>query len=448
MDKSCLICAGKEWVSADHFRAMPENMVVCKSCGFITFDRFKTEEDYYLYYDLEYRNSKSVNSQNVVTTNRKIGYHQKFLAPWLKGKKDLVCGEIGAGIGYFLRWLRDAHGVQDVSGSELTTSFRRYAEHAFQLPLTQDFDYSKKYDLICIYHTLEHIPNADEILEKARGALKEGGILYVATPIWMEELFKFGGGVFTTFDDHFHRDHVNAWSRWHLKSLYERTGWKIVTENKTMYGWTVMLQPADPKPVGTPPKTSDQVLLQLSDMQRAAIAYTKRNYQESLRLYPQFVDSYLAEIGSNPKEFDKQMQLCTLGEQACPNTKIFNCQRGLILYQYGRLEEAERELAIALDSKPHDDNILLHLGMIQMRRGDALKKTDEAKSKEFYRKAIGAFEKIININPNSYGQCMDYIGMILSNTPGKNEVPEPKFTSPHAEGRPFINVETEPVRNG
>lgn len=430
----------------DYLRTVPENMVVCESCGFVTFDRFKDESDYYLYYEKEYRNSKTVNSSNVVTTNRKIGYHQKFLGSWLKDKKDLVCGEIGAGIGYFLRWLRDAYGHKEIYGSELTSSFRRYAKHSLGVSLTQEFDYSKKYDLIGIYHTLEHIPNADEVLDKLRGSLKESGILYVATPVWMEELFKFGGGVYQTFDDHFHKDHINAWSRWHLEALLARTGWKIVQENRQMYGWTIALERADKKEIGKPTKTSQEVVTQLSDMQRASVAYQKRNYQEAIRLYPQFVDAYLAEVGNNPKDFDKQMQLCEIGEHVCKNTRIFNCQRGLILYQYGKLDDAEKELLYALEVKPHDDNILQHLGMINLRRGEVLLKKDIVKAKDTLRYAISLFEKIININPMSYQQCMDYIGYMLSIVPTEGEEHEPEFTCPHAEGRPFINIEKEAVK--
>lgn len=450
--KVCIFCQGTEWIDVDHLRAEPQNMIVCKGCGFITFKRFHDENEYHAYYDRDYRQSKVVNTSNLITTNRKIGYHEKFLRPWFKEwqeknkGKQAVVGEIGAGIGYFLNWARHAFNA-DVSGSELTTSFRRYGKHAFNVDISKDFDYSKKYDLIACYHTLEHIPDPAEVLNKLHGCLNTGGALYIAVPIWMDEMAKFGGGPFAGFDDHFHHDHINAWSRWHFKSLLEVTGWQMIRDNPRMYGWTMLLTPCEKKPLGKPPMTAEEVATQLSDMQRAATAYRKGQMQEAIRLYPQFVDAYLAEMGANPKDFDKQMQILEIGEKNCPNSCLFNAQRGMLYYQYDRLDEAERELAKLLDVKPHDDNVLLHMGMIYLRKGEALLKKDRPRAMQFLQEAVKIFDKIISINPSGYVQCYDYIAYTFSIVPLDEELKENgrRFVAPHAEEAPHIDLEKERV---
>lgn len=455
MAKTCWLCASTEWHDVDFLRADPQGMIVCKGCGLVTFKRFDDPAEYKAYYDTEYRESKQANASNLITTNRKIGYHDKFLGPWLRERQEKKLppprvGEIGAGIGYFLRWMRDIWKCEDVRGAELTTAYRRYAQHAFNITtVTEDFDYSHTYDLLCVYHTVEHFPDPKEVLVKLRGCLAPGGILYLATPIWMEELMKWGGGPFTTFDDHFHPDHINAWSRWHFKSLLDITGWKIVKDDPQFYGWTMFCETTEPISLGTPPKSAQDVITQLSDMQRAATSYRKGNFQEAIRLYPQFVDAYMAEIGNAVKDVNKQMELCELGSKLCPNTRLFHAQKGLILYQYDRWDDAERELSYAIEVKPHDDNLLMHVGMIYLKRGDlCLKQGKVDEGKKFFRTAVNIFDKIIGINPTVYTQCFDYIAYIFSMVPKEEELATDgkKYSAPHAEGAPHIDLLREQVK--
>ena len=211
-----------------------------------------------------------------------------------------------------------------------------------------------------------------------------------------------------------------------------------------MYGWTVLLEQTEKIRVGKSEQTSDEVVIALSDMKRACTAYTKGNFQEAMRLYPQFVDAYLAEIGKSVKDFDRQMSLCDIGKKACPNTRVFSGQKGLILYQYEKYDAAEKELAYALDAKPHDDNYLMHMGIIYMRRGEAIREKDPLQSKKYYKVAVDVFDKIIGINPMLYAQCFDYIAYIFSVTEtGDVPAEASKFTAPCGEGAPIINLVEE-----
>lgn len=446
-DTACYLCGSKEWLSVDYLRSEAQGMAVCKSCGLIVFHRWKTNEEYEAYYATQYRERQTVNMMNLVTTNRKLGYHEKFLGDWLKEKtkdgKKITVGEIGSATGYFLRWMRDIYKA-DVCGTELLPAFRRYAKWAFDISLAKEFDYSRKYDLVALYHVLEHIPDPKEVLLKLKDCIAPGGVLYLTVPVWMEEMMKWGGGAFTTFDDHFHPDHVNAWSKWHFKKLLKETGWKIVKENPKMYGYMVLLEPVAITEVSAlqPPKSSEEVVHQLTDMKRAAIAYQRGDFGEAMRLYPRFVDAYLAQIGQESKSLDRQMELIAMGTRMCPNTILFEAQRGLILYQYGRLDEAEKILLSAVENKPHDDNLLLHIGLIYLKKGDcSLKSGDIPAAKLLFGKAVSLFDKLIGINPGMYQQCYDFIGYIFSTIPLDEELSTAcHFTAPAVEGGPRINL--------
>lgn len=447
--KICLFCKSQEWIDADYLRAEPANMVVCKECGFITFKRFRDDDDYKNYYDKDYRKSNVVNTNNIVTTNRKIGYHEKFLSEWFTKKKaelnrPIIVGEIGAGIGYFLKWAKDRFGCE-VSGSELTGIYRNYAKNAMGIDLTIEFDFEKKYDLISCYHTIEHIPEPDVLLKRLRGCLNPGGVLYIATPIWMEELMRWGGGTFTTFDEHFHPDHINAWSRSHFEWLLDITGWYILSENRQMYGWTMLLEPGPPDEHGVDKDIlpdGENVMEQLEKMQRAITAYRKNNFSEAISIYPQFVDAYMGEIEKASKDFSRQMEICDAGQKACQNVRSFQAQKGMILYQYDRLDEAHKELIDALEAKPHDQGILLHLAMISLKIGEAQLKTDYKKGKDILKIAVNIFDKIIMMNPTAYAQCYDYIAYVFSICPSTepDSSKDLEFVAPASEGAPHIDL--------
>lgn len=462
--KSCAICSGTEWTDVDHLRAKPEGMIICNGCGFITFERFDSHEEYEAYYDTDYRSSKVVHFGNLVTTNRKLGYHESFLGKMLRDRKDMRICDIGSGIGYFLKWCRDNYGHKRISGVELTGVYRRYAENAFDIKTSTKFDPSQKYDLVACYHTLEHIPDPMGLLSQVREAMAGGGRFYVATPVWMEEFMKFGGGVFGTeghpFDEHFHPDHVNAWSRWHLHELLSRAGWEIEREDRAMYGTTLLLKPCEPreyrKPqVGalseSPPKfpwkdVPSDVITQLSDMKRSATALSKGQMSEALRLYPQNVDAALGEIGAAFKDYVRQTQMCDMAEKLCPNTMVFNMQRGLLFYQRGRLDDAEREFIKVLEKKPHDDNALMHMAMICLRRGESALKTDYKSAKAEMQKGVAILDLIANINPALHAECFNHSAYAMSVCPTDAEMAVSmngggKFSCPHDDDAPHIGEE-------
>src|SRR3990172_7484620 len=140
--KICWFCQSTEWIDVDYLRAEPQSMVVCQCCGLVTYHRFTDQHEYESYYDHQYRDAQGVNIHNLLTTNRKTGYHEMFLGEWLKAHPGARVGEIGSSIGYFLRWARDKYKAQIVCGSELTSTHRRYAKHAFKVDLTKDFDFT------------------------------------------------------------------------------------------------------------------------------------------------------------------------------------------------------------------------------------------------------------------------------------------------------------------
>ena len=95
--KECPICDASDWKSLDYLRDQeywyykdylendfesenifdikPVGFKICKSCGFATYDYIDDEELKRRYDDL----IKIVDVGSIITKNRKIAYHEKFL---------------------------------------------------------------------------------------------------------------------------------------------------------------------------------------------------------------------------------------------------------------------------------------------------------------------------------------------------------------------------------
>lgn len=442
--KQCIICDSDSWYDVDYLRSKSQNMIVCKECGFITFDRFKSIEEYELFYQYDYR-QMPVTVDNLITTNRKLGYHEFFISDYLKKNKDLCIYDIGAGIGYFLRWARDKYGHKRVSGCEFVEAFRNYAYNAFDITLTARFDDSlksiqQKYDLIVMYHSLEHIPDPVVFVSKVKQYLAEGGKLYIATPTWMGEMTNFGGMPFKSFDDYFHENHLNAWSKKQFRYFLKKMGLRIIKDESKIYGYTVLCEASNESVQESSLDKQDykDVVYQLETMQKASRQYQKGDYREAIRLYPKFCDAYMAEVGQNQGKFDMQMKIIEAYEKICSDTVLSHVQRAILFFQYNMLDQAEEQFRIALNYRRCDENILQYLAIIAMKKADALMKTDIEEAKKLYKRACEIFDVVIGINPLLYAECYNFIARCLSIIPcDRNEKPQ-EFKQPQVDGAPTV----------
>jgi len=94
--------------------------------------------------------------------------------------------DIGAGIGAFLSLGRDTYGW-DVVGTEVSTSAVRIARERYHLDLllgrVEDLDLpAESFDLITLWHVLEHVPSPSQTITLCHKLLKPGGYLAIAVP--------------------------------------------------------------------------------------------------------------------------------------------------------------------------------------------------------------------------------------------------------------------------
>jgi hypothetical protein len=107
----CIICDSVGlWKNVDQYRQKAHGMAMCTQCGFITYPEIVSDHAKMVeYYREEYREPPTY--QNLLTGERKLHYHDAFLAPlfeeWRKtGKTSPKICEVGAAFGLALTWFR------------------------------------------------------------------------------------------------------------------------------------------------------------------------------------------------------------------------------------------------------------------------------------------------------------------------------------------------------
>jgi len=256
--RDCTICEKNDWKDVDAFRGVQAQiggkkspMMLCKNCGFVTYDI--DQETLNEYYRNDYRNPSF---GNVVTGARKINYHQAFLDPlfkmWksLEKTKPVVC-DTGAAMGIFLNWMQQNLPEGEYYGTEYTESMRKVAYYEYGLKLTEEFDTSKKYDLISSYKVAEHQLNVKEELLKYKECLTDDGYLYVSVPTWFGVMNSFGsnGFVLSSHDlritSYYDIRHVNSWSRKLFETLLKKCGFQVCHEDHDAYDSTYLCKRND-----------------------------------------------------------------------------------------------------------------------------------------------------------------------------------------------------------
>lgn len=153
------------------------------------------------------------------TIHKKIHLLNKLNA---SGKKVL---DIGAGTGDFLQACKN-DGWQ-IHGVEPNVQARSIAEKKLNEPLAETTDAltGSDYDVITLWHVLEHLPDLKGTIRNLSGMLKQEGSIVIAVPNHKSYDAKFYGEFWAAYDVPRHLWHF---SRKSIKRLFEEEGMQIV----------------------------------------------------------------------------------------------------------------------------------------------------------------------------------------------------------------------------
>lgn len=414
----CLVCNSTDkWELVDNFRIKPMGMSICTHCGMVSYpSRWKSEEEIKAHYRKDYRNPPT--SSNFFTGQRKIYFHNAFLQDvfkdWAeKGKKAPQVTEIGAAYGLALQWIRSAYKGAEVTGTELTTSYRRNAFHEFGINLTEDFDATRKYDLIMSYKVAEHILDVDKHLRKYAECLTDDGLLYISVPTWFDSMCNFGLGGFD-LEYYYDPNHINVWTRKLFEQVLKKCGLEIVKSDFMIYDSTYLCKRNDalmnePLEFENPNSIKDK----MDKIKKAYLAFTSGNHDAALALYPDYPTAHInraemirKQAFANGWPWVKE-NIIDYAFKSCPcSADIFVMACDLSM----RAEKWEDAITYAeqgLKAKPENPSSLNQL--INIMREMALRAPDDKTRVHYYTQGRNIAKHLRDVSTQHFREAMDMI---------------------------------------
>jgi len=232
---TCVACGEKNFVKhfslKDYFLTMEDfSLIRCVNCGLLYTQPFPEPGHINRYYDSqEYTShtSASLTVKNVLyRIARRIALSYKL--GLIKNYSDVgKILDVGAGSGDFLNYCRTKGWI--VEGIEANTNARITAKEKFGLelhPSTNEYKPSSaKFDVITMWHALEHFPNPQDQIEFNRKHLNDDGLMLIALPDHESWDAFYYREFWAAYDAPRHLFHFTRKS---VRLLVEKSGFKIV----------------------------------------------------------------------------------------------------------------------------------------------------------------------------------------------------------------------------
>jgi 2-polyprenyl-3-methyl-5-hydroxy-6-metoxy-1,4-benzoquinol methylase len=184
---SCALCRGNDFkrISEKDSKSKGELIVCfCNSCSMVSQNPIPTEHQVEQYYATEYRQDY----KQVFEPKLKHIYRAGNLALDRLGfltKNNVASGkllDVGAGGGEFT-YVSSQLGF-DSTGIEPNIGYSNYAKDQYQANVKtgQLADVDGKFDVITMFHVMEHIPDPIKTFKKLYDLLNEDGFLFIEVP--------------------------------------------------------------------------------------------------------------------------------------------------------------------------------------------------------------------------------------------------------------------------
>jgi len=237
--KECPVCLSMSFkiISEKDRYGLPMSVSICEKCGLVQTNPRMTEESYRQFYGKEQKplyTAKEIPSNEYfcrqVDRGRKIKLKiESFLGRKITGENVL---EVGCSSGGILQSFKLADNR--VFGCDINSEYAEYGKNKYGLDLRvgtiNDINLPGSPDLIIYSHTLEHILNPIEELNKIRKLSSHRTLLYIELP-GIKNLWRSYG---RDLLEYLQAAHVYHFSLTSIKNMLKKTGWVIETGDETL----------------------------------------------------------------------------------------------------------------------------------------------------------------------------------------------------------------------
>ncbi len=203
----------------------PLRTTICRKCGLVWSNPRPGEAEVRRYYSREYRldykGRATPSLRHVARSGRGALNRYRALEPYLKrGDRILDAGAGGGEVVYVLR-----RSGFDASGLEPDELYAQHARETLEVPVVtgfvQDVSFPQgSFDVITMYHALEHVEDPAAILARLRSWIAEQGRLVIEVPNVEARCISPG--------HRFHFAHFYNFSRATLETLGRKAGFDPV----------------------------------------------------------------------------------------------------------------------------------------------------------------------------------------------------------------------------
>jgi 2-polyprenyl-3-methyl-5-hydroxy-6-metoxy-1,4-benzoquinol methylase len=202
-----------------------ENEMLVTSPIPVDLDKYYESEDYQ-----SHHNQKKTFLNFIYNTVKKRSFKRKE-SLFQNGTTQKTILDIGAGSGDFLQYCKDQK--YHVTGTEPSEAARNIAaEKGIDLYKSLDEVPDQKFDVITMWHVLEHIPNLFEFLEQLKSRLKENGKLIIAVPNFKSYDAEYYKEYWAAYDVPRHLWHFSQKS---IRNLFESVQMKVTKIHPMKY---------------------------------------------------------------------------------------------------------------------------------------------------------------------------------------------------------------------
>lgn len=180
----CALCDNKEH---DFYRKIDDyRLVKCSQCGLVYLNPRPTQREIDKEYSAEYHINKIIRKELKGVEeieeeiNKNIGRVEEI--KHLENKGKLL--DIGCGSGFFIACLKK-YGW-NVSGIDISKWATEFARKKLRLNVitgtVEDVQFNEKFNIVTMYHILEHLPNPIGSLKKVLELIADDGTLIIKGP--------------------------------------------------------------------------------------------------------------------------------------------------------------------------------------------------------------------------------------------------------------------------